>query len=161
MDTLKSVVILLVEDDPGDQKLIRKSLVSNRIMNDLRIANSGEEALLYLQEAKNQSPDHPYPELIFLDLNMPGMGGKEFLKKLKADEQLCTIPVVILTTSDTDKDILESYKLHASGYIKKPVSLDQFQEVMQDLSEYWFVICKRVPLGSQHEPKKDKCLISG
>ena len=161
MDMMKSVVILLVEDDPGDQKLIKKSLVNNKIMNDLRTVSSGEEALEYLQNSKNGSTEHPFPELIFLDLNMPGMGGKEFLKELKADEQLCTIPVVILTTSDTDKDILESYQLHAAGYIRKPVSLEQFQEVMRDLSEYWFVICKRVSREKIYGTKKDSCLISG
>ena len=75
---------------------------------------------------------------------MPGIGGKEFLKRIKTDDRLDTIPVVILTTSDSDQDILESYKLHASGYIKKPVSLDGFKQVMRELEEYWFVICKRV-----------------
>ena len=84
------------------------------------------------------------PDLILLDLNMPGIGGKEFLKCIKADNQLDTIPVVILTTSDSDQDIIDSYKLHASGYIKKPVSLIGFKDVLRDLEEYWFVICKRV-----------------
>ena len=87
------------------------------------------------------------PDLILLDLNMPGMGGKELLKRIKADSRLDTIPVVILTTSDSDQDIIETYKLHASGYIKKPVTLQGFQEVFAQLEGYWFTICRRVPVG--------------
>ena len=140
MENLKPVKILLVEDDPGDQKLISKSLSSQKISNDLSIAESGETALSYLSQCKA----HDMPDLILLDLNMPGMGGKEFLRRLKTDDELDTIPVVILTTSDSERDILESYKLQAAGYIKKPVSLHGFQEVMAELEEYWFVICRRV-----------------
>ena len=142
--TKKPVTLLLVEDDPGDQKLIKKSLNSEKIINELHIVSSGEEALEHLQHCKNDGGEAPMPDLILLDLNMPGMGGKEFLRRIKADDKLDTIPVVILTTSDLDKDILESYKLHASGYIKKPVSLEGFHAVIHELEEYWFVICKRV-----------------
>jgi len=161
MDMFKSVVILLVEDDLGDQKLIKRSLSSEKIINELHIANSGEEALEYLQSSKNNRDETPMPDLILLDLNMPGMGGKEFLREIKSNNELCTIPVVILTTSDTDQDIIESYKLQAAGYINKPVSLEQFQEVMHDLTEYWFVICKRVSHGSEYEHKDNRCFISG
>ena len=161
MDTFKAVVILLVEDDPGDQKLIKRSLISGKIINDLRIVNNGEEALKYLEGSKNGDDQTPMPDLILLDLNMPGMGGREFLKCLKSDDELDVISVVVLTTSDSDEDILESFKLQASGYIKKPVTLQQFQGVMQNLSEYWFVICKRVCRGSEYEHKDDKCFVSG
>lgn len=157
----KSVVILLVEDDPGDQKLIVKSLVSGRIVNEVKITNDGEEALEYLQGSKNKDGTNPMPDLILLDLNMPGMGGKEFLKRLKSDNELCTIPVVILTTSDVDEDILETYKLQAAGYIKKPVGLEQFQTVMHNLSEYWFVICKRIDQSHEYEHQNNNCLIGG
>jgi CheY-like chemotaxis protein len=135
---------MLVEDDPGDQKLIKQSLLKQKISNDIHIADTAEAALEYLNICKQDNSDHPLPDLILLDLNMPGIGGKEFLKLIKKDDKLDTIPVVILTTSDSDQDILESYKLHASGYIKKPVSLEGFQKVMQELEEYWFVICRRV-----------------
>ena len=145
MENLKPITILLVEDDPGDQKLIRKSIVSQQIANTVCVTESGEEALDYLEAGKAGDGEHPLPELILLDLNMPGMGGKEFLRRLKADEQLDTIPVVILTTSDSDQDVLDSYKLHASGYIKKPVDLQDFQKVVSALEEYWFAICRRVP----------------
>ena len=161
MEMFKSVVILLVEDDQGDQKLIKSSLSSEKIINELHVANNAEEALEYLQSSKNNNDETPMPDLILLDLNMPGMGGKEFLREIKSDNELCKIPVVILTTSDTEQDILESYKLQAAGYINKPVRLKEFQEVMRDLTEYWFVICKQVCHGSEHGHKDNRCSISG
>jgi CheY-like chemotaxis protein len=149
MEIYKAVTIMLVEDDPGDQKLIKTSLKEQKITNMPLVFNCGEDALEYLQktkEAKAQMPD-----LILLDLNMPGMGGREFLRLIKADTELEIIPVVILTTSDADRDILESFRLQAAGYIKKPVNLPEFQEVIQTLSEYWFTICKRVV----HDPNRE------
>ena len=144
MENLRSIRIMLVEDDPGDQKLIQKSLLNQKIANEIIVAESGEEALEYLSAGKNGDDEHPIPELILLDLNMPGMGGKEFLRRIKNDKELDIIPVVILTTSDSEQDVLDSYKLHASGYIKKPVNLQDFHEVMSTLEDYWFAICKRV-----------------
>ena len=144
MENLTSVIIMLVEDDPGDQKLIKNSLLDQKIGNHLFITETAEDALDYLAASKAGGVECPKPDLILLDLNMPGIGGKEFLKRIKADDEFDTIPVVILTTSDSDQDILESYKLHASGYVKKPVTLDGFKQVMRELEEYWFVICKRV-----------------
>ena len=148
MENLKPVTILLVEDDPGDQKLIKLSLERQRISNDVFVAETAEEALDYLSRSKAGDSECPPIDLILLDLNMPGMGGKEFLRRIKEDDQLDTIPVVILTTSNSDQDILESYKLHAAGYIKKPVTLEGFREVIHDLEEYWFVICRRVEVSS-------------
>ena len=144
MGRYKAVVILLVEDDTGDQKLTRQSLSKDKVGNDLRIVSTAEEGLEYLQRSKQGDEEYPMPDLILLDLNMPGMGGKNFLKKLKSDEQLNSIPVVVLTTSDADRDVLETYQLQAAGYIKKPTSLEGFQETMRNLTDYWFVICKRV-----------------
>lgn len=144
MGDLKPINILLVEDDPGDQKLIEISLLDQRICNEVHVTESGEEALDYLSASKAGDSESPVPALILLDLNMPGMGGKEFLRRIKADEQLDTIPVVILTTSDSEKDVLDSYKLHASGYIKKPVSLEGFREILTRLGDYWFAICRQV-----------------
>jgi CheY-like chemotaxis protein len=145
MDTFKPAVILLVEDDLADQKLIKKSMLDQKIDNKLIIVETGEDALEYLVHGKSTEAGYPAPDLILLDLNMPGMGGKEFLRRLKADDTLNTIPVVILTTSDSEQDILETYKLQAAGYIRKPLTLDGFREVLSRLQEYWFVICKRVP----------------
>jgi CheY-like chemotaxis protein len=154
MDIYKTVVIMLVEDDLGDQKLIRMSLREQRIANTPIAATSAEEAINYLMRNKT-SEIAPMPDLILLDLNMPGMGGKEFLRRIKSDPDLMTIPVVILTTSDSDKDILESFKLQAAGYIKKPVNITDFQEVMRTLTDYWFTICRHI----NYEPDRQvsKC----
>jgi CheY-like chemotaxis protein len=118
-----------------------------------------EEAWRYLLRCKEDEENCPVPDLILLDLNMPGMGGQEFLRLLKSDEMLSSIPVVILTTSDSDKDIVESFKLQASGYIKKPGSLAGFQEIMHNVTDYWFVICKRVNHGSGYDKRDNMCSI--
>jgi CheY-like chemotaxis protein len=115
-----------------------------KMANKLYIVSSGEEAVEYLKKSKEDNSETPWPELILLDLNMPGMGGKEFLRRIKDSEDFKMIPVVILTTSDSEKDILESYKLQAAGYVRKPVLLDAFCEVTKDINEYWFTLCKRV-----------------
>jgi len=99
----------------------------------------------FLHQRGDYSSVVPRPDLILLDLNMPGMGGKEFLKRIKDDKNLKQIPVVIVTTSDLEKDIIDSYNLQASGYVRKPVTLDGFKEVMKKIGEYWFVLCKRPP----------------
>jgi CheY-like chemotaxis protein len=145
MDALKTAIVLLVEDDLGDRKLVKKALANLEMPNELYVAASGEGGLEYLQRSKSGDAVCPRPNLILLDLNMPGMGGKEFLRRIKADDELDTIPVVILTTSDSEQDMLATYKLQAAGYIKKPPTLNGFREVFSQLQEYWFVICKRVP----------------
>ena len=145
MVDLEELIILLVEDDPADQKLIKTSLINQKIANDLYVVNSGEEGMDFLYCRGDYNNGTPRPDLILLDLNMPGMGGKEFLKQIKDSEALKNIPVVILTTSDAEKDIIDSYNLHASGYVRKPVTLEEFKEAMKTLKEYWFVLCKRLP----------------
>lgn len=143
MIQLQPLTILLVEDDRADQKLIQRSLEDQKIANDLEIVNSGEEGLEFLNECRPCSNGKSLPDLILLDLNMPGMGGKEFLRHVKNDEHFKLIPVVILTTSDSDKDILDTYRLQASGYVKKPVTIEEFKLVMKGIEEYWFMLCKR------------------
>ena len=145
MEALTPLVILLVEDDLADQKLIKISLRNEIIANDLYAVQTGEEGMDFLYHRGNYSNGTPQPDLILLDLNMPGMGGKEFLRRIKGEERLKQIPVVILTTSEAEKDIIDSYKLQASGYVHKPVTLEEFKEGMKKLKEYWFVLCKRVP----------------
>jgi CheY-like chemotaxis protein len=142
---LELVSILLVEDDPGDQKLIRSSLGDQRVASDLYIVDSGEQALDFLHHRGKYDNGTPTPDLILLDLNMPGMGGKELLKQIKNDDHLKAIPVVVLSTSDSDKDILDSYKLHANAYLKKPVEFSELQEVMGKIKEHWLMICRRAP----------------
>jgi CheY-like chemotaxis protein len=144
MNGLREVRILLVEDSKVDQKLIKTSFARQKISNAIHIEDCGEKALEYLYECKKGGWEKNMPDLILLDLNMPGMGGKEFLKRIKQDEDLVTIPVVVLTTSDCEQDIVESYKLHAAGYVKKPIDLHEFNSVVTKLNDYWFSICKRV-----------------
>ena len=145
MEKIKPATILLVEDDPGDQKLITVSLKDQKIGNELHIAGSGEEAMDFLYQRGKYSDCALQPDLILRDLNMPGMGGKEFLRRIKQDEKMKKIPVVILTSSDSDVDIIDTYNLQASGYIKKPVELEEFKRVVKQINEYWFVIYKLLP----------------
>jgi len=145
MEKMKPATILLVEDDPGDQKLITVSLKNQKIGNEVHIAGSGEEAMDFLYRRGKYNHETSRPDLILLDLNMPGMGGKEFLRQIKEDEKMRMIPVVILTSSDSDEDILDTYNLHACGYIKKPVKLEDFKRVVKEINEYWFVICRPPP----------------
>ena len=145
MEKIKPATILLVEDDPGDQKLITVSLKNQKIGNEVYTADSGEEAMDFLYQRGKYSDGTSRPDLILLDLNMPGMGGKEFLRRIKEDEKMKSIPVIILTSSDSDDDIIDTYNLHASGYVKKPVKLEDFKRVMKQINEYWFVICRLPP----------------
>ena len=145
MKGLEPLVILLVQDDLADQKLIKTSLRNEKIANDLYSVQTGEEGIDFLYRRGNYSNGAPQPDLILLDLNMPGMGGKEFLRQIKEEERLKQIPVVILTTSEAENDIIDSYKLQASGYVRKPVTIEEFKKAMKQLKEYWFVLCKRVP----------------
>jgi CheY-like chemotaxis protein len=145
MVRMEPINLLLVEDDPADQKLIKLSLKNQKIANDIHCVSCGEEALDYLNHRNGFNGNAPKPDLILLDLNMPGMGGKEFLKLIKANEEQKTIPVIILTTSDSERDIIESYQLQASGYVHKPVTLDEFKGVMEKIEDYWFVMCRLPP----------------
>jgi CheY-like chemotaxis protein len=138
MDALKTTIVLLVEDDAGDQKLVKKALANREIVNKLYVVRNGEDALEYLQRSKSSDAKSPRPNLILLDLNMPGMGGKEFLRRIKADDDLCSIPVVVLTVSDAEIDIYESYKLKAAGYVQKRTSPKEFQKIVGELTKYWF-----------------------
>ena len=142
MNRTASVTILLVEDDPADQKLVKMSLNSQEIINDLYTVNNAEEALDFLHSRGQHSDQTTPPNLILLDLNMPGMGGKEFLKQIKADDDLKSIPVVIVTTSNSEKDIIDSYNLQAAGYVHKPSTLDEFKRIMSEIEDYWFLLCK-------------------
>ncbi len=137
-DQTQPAIILLVEDDPGDQKLVKYALQFQKHQSSLKIVGTGEEALDYLRRSEDGDESAPLPDIILLDLNMPGMGGKKFLQSIKADEQLCTIPVVVVSTSGAEQDITESYKLHAAGYVQKASSLDKLRRIIQKLTQYWF-----------------------
>ena len=134
--------ILLVEDNPDDVKLTLKALERERIANDLQIATDGVEAIDYLfAKGKFAGRDASImPQVILLDLKMPRMDGLEVLKRIRSDEKTKLLPVVILTTSNEDKDRIESYKLGANSYIRKPVDFKQFAEAVKQLGLYWLVI---------------------
>lgn len=138
----KRITVLLVEDDPGDQKLVKTAIACQGcdFGLGLTIVSSGEAAVEYLAKTKEQPQQFPRPNLILLDLNMPGMGGKGFLKKIKADDDFCSIPVVVVTTSDSETDIKECYALHAAGYIQKSAMPDEFSQVLEKLTRYWFSV---------------------
>lgn len=133
--------ILLVEDEPADAHLVRSALKENKVLCNMSVVQDGVEALAYLRR-EGQYHDAAMPDLILLDLNMPRMNGREFLAEVKADEELKTIPVVVLTTSDVERDVVASYKLGAAGYITKPVDMDQFIDAIRQLDNYWFVLAR-------------------
>ena len=135
------VDILLVEDSPGDVRLTMEALADAKISNNITVASDGLEALEILQQ-KGDFSEATRPDLILLDLNMTRMDGRELLGIIKADDNLRNIPVVVLTTSQSEKDILESYDLRANCYITKPVDLDQFLVVVISIQEFWLSIVK-------------------
>jgi CheY-like chemotaxis protein len=134
----EQILVLLVEDDPGDQKLIKTAIMGQGYEINLMIASNGESAMSYLERCKENSGKYQKPRLILLDLNMPGMGGKEFLRKIKADDELRAISVVVVTTSDSETDIRECYELQAAGYIQKAAVPEEFKEILKKLTRYWF-----------------------
>ena len=130
--------ILLAEDEPADAHLVKTALSENHILADLRHVVDGREALEYLRRQGPRFADAPRPNLILLDLNMPRMDGRECLAALKQDPDLAKIPVVVLTTSEVERDVLASYTLGAAGFITKPVDVIQFMAAIRDLGVYWF-----------------------
>lgn len=135
------IEILLVEDNEGDIILTRKAFERGKVINKLHVTRNGEEALDFLYK-RNGYEDAVTPDLILLDLNMPKVNGQEVLADIKQNDRLKMIPVIVLTTSSADEDILRSYKLHANSYIKKPVDFLQFGEVIQQLQNYWFSVVR-------------------
>jgi chemotaxis family two-component system response regulator Rcp1 len=138
MEAEKMSVVLLVEDDPGDQKLMRYALSQQELRSRLEIVGTAEEALTYLERSITEDSDACRPDLILLDLNMPGIGGKEFLRRIKHDGRFSDIPVVIVSTSDSTTDIQDSYRMKAAGYIQKCPSPEELRRVVQKLVHYWF-----------------------
>jgi chemotaxis family two-component system response regulator Rcp1 len=137
--------MLLVEDNPGDVRLIVETLAENKLYNTLNVASDGIEALAYLRK-EGRHAGALRPDLILLDLNLPRMDGREVLAEIKSDGDLRRIPVVVLTTSDQDKDVIQSYDQHANCYITKPLDFDQFVRVMHSIENFWFSIV-RLPDG--------------
>lgn len=144
MTEVRPVRILLAEDSEADVRLTRLALERSKIRNDLFTVSDGVEALEFLRR-EGAYPDALLPDVILLDLNMPRMGGREVLDVVKKDEDLKTIPVVILTTSREEQDVLESYKLHANCYVRKPLEVEGFFDVVRSIEEFWFQIVALPP----------------
>jgi chemotaxis family two-component system response regulator Rcp1 len=140
----KTVEILLVEDNAGDVRLTREALNEGKVLNNLSVARDGVEALAFLRR-EGKDTQAPRPDIILLDLNLPRMDGRELLEVIKNDSELRRIPVVILTTSRSEEDILKTYDLHANCYITKPVDLEQFIRVVKSVEDFWFTIVKLPP----------------
>ncbi|MCZ2845629.1 MAG: response regulator [Candidatus Bathyarchaeota archaeon] len=136
--------ILLVEDNPADVRLTIETLKEEKIYNTMHVVGDGEEALAFLRREGKYS-NAIRPDLILLDLNLPKIDGREVLKEIKTDDSLKTIPVVVMTVSKSEEDILKSYQSHANCYITKPVDLEQFSKVAKAVQEFWLTIVKLPP----------------
>lgn len=135
------IEILLVEDDPGDVVITREAFAENKVRNHLSVVADGELAMSFLR-GMGEFADAPRPDLILLDLNLPRKSGHELLAEIKADPELRRIPVVILTTSDAEEDVLRSYDLHANAFVTKPVDFDNFLRVVRQIDEFFITVIK-------------------
>lgn len=144
MNSAKPIELLLVEDNPGDVDLTRKALQRGKIANNLTVAKDGVEAMAILRRTGDFTT-LPAPDLVLLDLNLPRKSGREVLEEIKADPQLRRIPVVVLTSSQAEEDIVKSYDYHANGFITKPVELEQFVRIVQAIHDFWFHVVKLPP----------------
>ena len=138
------IEILLVEDNPGDVRLTQEAVREAKIRNTLNVVNDGEQAIAYVRR-QGEYAERPRPDLILLDLNLPRKDGREVLQDLKSDPDLHRIPVVVLTSSAAEQDILRTYDLYANAYVTKPVDLEQFMRVVSSIQDFWLNIVKLPP----------------
>jgi two-component system response regulator len=131
-----SINVLLVEDSPGDVRLTRETFRNSKLPINLHVATDGVEAMAYLRH-EDKNIESPRPDFILLDLNLPRMSGREVLAEVKSDDDLRTIPTIILTTSDAEADILKSYQLQANCYLTKPVKFDEFESLVKCIDDFW------------------------
>jgi CheY-like chemotaxis protein len=138
------ISVLLVEDDPGDVLLIREAFADYKVGNVLSIVSDGVEAMRFVRR-EGEYADRERPDLVLLDLNLPRKSGAEVLAEIKGDSELSTIPVIVLTTSEAEEDVLRSYKMHANAYITKPVDFDRFREIVHQIDDFFIGIVKLPP----------------
>lgn len=141
MENFKLVEILLIEDNPGDARLTQEALKDGKVKNNLHVMYDGVEATDFLFK-RNQYQDAPRPDLIILDLNLPKKNGQEVLAEIKVDETLKSIPVIVLTISKAEEDIMRSYNLHANCFLSKPIDLNKFFEVIKSIEYFWLALVK-------------------
>jgi two-component system, chemotaxis family, response regulator Rcp1 len=144
--TCSPIEILLVEDDPGDVRLTREALKTAKVLNHLSAVDNGVEAMAFLRR-EGKYDRAPFPDLVLLDLNLPKKDGRAVLAEIKTDPSLKHVPVVVLTTSQDERDILQAYSTHANCYITKPVDLKQFLSVVEAIDNFWLAIVKLPPNG--------------
>jgi chemotaxis family two-component system response regulator Rcp1 len=144
---IEPIEILLVEDSPGDADLAREALDGAKVRNNLHVVGDGEEAMAFLRR-KGRHANAPRPGMVLLDLNLPKKDGREVLAEIKGDPDLKRIPVVVLTISKEEEDVLRSYDLHANCYITKPIDLAQFLKVVRSIEEFWLTIVRLPPDGT-------------
>jgi CheY-like chemotaxis protein len=140
----KLIDVLLVEDDAGDIMLIREAFADHKVGNVLSVVNDGVQAMAFLRRTGDYA-GAPRPDLVLLDLNLPRKDGSEVLAEIKADPELATIPVVVLTTSEAEEDILRSYRLHANAYVTKPVDFERFSRIVHQIDEFFIGVVKLPP----------------
>jgi CheY-like chemotaxis protein len=139
----REIQVLLVEDDPGDVLMTREAFQDYKVHNQLHVVNDGEQAMAFLRQ-EGEYAGLPRPDLVLLDLNLPRMDGREVLNAIKSDPELSSIPVVVLTTSEAEDDVLRSYSLHANAYVTKPVDFERFIDVVRQIDDF-FVTVVRLP----------------
>ena len=138
---MSDIQILLVEDNPGDVRLTVEALHGAKVANELHVVGDGEEAIDFLRQ-RGRHEDAPRPDIVLLDLNLPRLDGRDVLADIKADDDLATIPIIVLTSSSAEEDISRSYELHANCYISKPVDFTQFIDAVRSLESFWFKIVR-------------------
>ncbi len=143
-DSVSPIEVLLVEDDPGDVLMTQEAFAEHKVRNRLAVVSDGEEAIAYLRK-EGKFADAVRPDLVLLDLNLPRRDGRQVLEEIKSDQSLRQIPVVVLTTSQADEDILRSYSLHANAYVTKPVDFDQFIAVVRQIDQFFVSVVKLPP----------------
>lgn len=151
---MKKAVILLVEDNDDDVELTCEALRQNKLANDLHVVRDGAEALDFLYR-RGAHANAPRPDLVLLDLNLPKVPGHQVLARIKTDDTLRSIPVVVMTTSRRDEDVIRSYELHCNAFVSKPVDMRSFVDIVQKLSEFWFMIVSLPGSGPRADGGRD------
>ncbi len=145
---VRPIDILLVEDSPADVRLTQEALKEAKVLNELHVVHDGVEAMAFLRKQGKYAPA-PDPDLVLLDLNLPKKDGREVLAEIKEDDNLKRIPVVVITTSGAEEDVVRSYSLHANAYVTKPVDLKQFLEVIRSIERFWLAVVT-LPPSARH-----------